>query len=461
MSNFNDYLKNTGVKIIVDRFFKGADLYNKHKISSLDFEIVNEPPQPASYYIENQLTASHKIKVLYTLDDNPDILYSTFEIPKEIDGAFIIEGAYRIATNKLSADYDCRIQMSGTGEYCINFDYNRRYDIKKNILKVKRYDPLTNTLDRGIEIPYDKIDSQIGEKKELLKLTEKQSKKFQIKLDLDYAPEYITTKLIQECLAFGDDRLKDLIIDKRIDSVSTGFMQFMFRSNNGRNYIMARGRINNYFTKYGKLQDEISAITRLAFRFFKGSQETKAGEANLQVPPGINAINLESLGSKITIPDTVAYNTTMADLIDVADTPNNQNIGKQNSLTVSAHITDDGVLFDVYDKEFKKITIQYLDYLNSKVCASEYVDYKKLEIKPNENGEVEVKYRMKRKMVKADEIDLIDLHPDYRLSTTLRRIPFLNFTDSKRLMESINTLKCWKIKILISIRQNRFNDYSK
>ena len=83
--------------------------------------------------------------------------------------------------------------------------------------------------------------------------------------------------------------------------------------------------------------------------------------------------------------------------------------------------------------------------MNSKVCASEYVDYKKLELKPDSNGEVEVKYRMKRKMVKVDEIDLIDLHPDYRLSSTTRRIPFINSTDSKILMESINTLKCWKI----------------
>lgn len=112
-------------------------------------------------------------------------------------------------------------------------------------------------------------------------------------------------------------------------------------------------------------------------------------------------------------------------------TPINNNTNLQNSLTVSTHITDDGVLFDVYDKEFKKITIQYIDYLNSKVCASEYVDYKTHTLKPNENGEVEVKYRMKRKMVKADEIDLIDLHPDYRLSSTTRRIPFINSTDSK------------------------------
>lgn len=114
-------------------------------------------------------------------------------------------------------------------------------------------------------------------------------------------------------------------------------------------------------------------------------------------------------------------------------TPINQNTNLQNSLTISTHLTDDGVLFDVYDKDFKKITIDYLDYLNSKVVASEFVDYETNTIKPSETGQIEVKHRMKRKMVDKDDYDLIDLHPDYRLSSTTRRIPFVNMTDSVRI----------------------------
>nr|DAW21987.1 MAG TPA: hypothetical protein [Bacteriophage sp.] len=34
---------------------------------------------------------------------------------------------------------------------------------------------------------------------------------------------------------------------------------------------------------------------------------------------------------------------------------------------------------------------------------------------------------MKRKMVPVEEVELIDLHPDYRLSSTTRRIPFTNY----------------------------------
>ena len=433
MSNFNQYFRNTGAKIIVDRFFNNVDAYNSEaKITNLSFSFVEEPPFPASYYIENGLTATHKIRLEYTINNDGELRYSEFEVPKEIDGAFIIEGAYRISTNKLGSDYDCRIKMSGTGDHIINFDFDRKYDIEKGVLKVKKINPDLGISDKPMEFKLDEIDNiVVGELKEVLRLTEKQTKKFMVKLDLDYKPEYISKRLIEDCLAFGDDRLRDLIVDKTIESVPSGFMQYIFRNNNGRNYFAARRRITSYWTKYGKLQDQITAISTLAFRYFKGSADSKGSD--LQVPPGVNPINLQSLSNKITIPGSVAYNSSYADLIDLADTPINNNTNLQNALTVSTHITDEDVLFDVYDPEWKVITIPYLDYLNKKVCASEYVNYETNTIMPDKDGMVECKYRMKRKMFPVGEVELIDLHPDYRLSETTRRIPFVNYTDSVRI----------------------------
>ena len=55
MSSFNEYFKSTGAKIIVTRFFDGADTYNKkYKITDIDYEILEEPPFPASYYVETR-----------------------------------------------------------------------------------------------------------------------------------------------------------------------------------------------------------------------------------------------------------------------------------------------------------------------------------------------------------------------------------------------------------------------
>ena len=440
MSNFNGYFRDKGAKELVAKYLNAPDMYSTKKISSMTSYIVEEPPQPASYYIENKLTAVWTVKVDYTIGDNPTVLSSTFEVPKEIDGTFIIEGSYRVATNKLEPDWNCRIKMSGRSEKEIQFDYSRRYDINKKVLKLK-IDENGDYLMRAVEVPYDQIDSY--SKKEVLRLSPDQGKKFAIKLDLDYTPEFINTKLINECIEYGDDKLKDLIIDKTIQSVPVGFMNYMLHGGNkGSNLTNARRAIANYYRKEGKIQEELNPISTLAFRFFKGTPEAKAGEANLQVPPGVNAINLESISQKIIIPKTVAYNASMADLIDFADTPINQNTNVQNSLTVSTHISDtDGILFDVYDKDFNKITIKYIDYLDHKVCSSEYVDYKTKTLKPNAEGQVGVKHRMRRKMVNLEEVELIDLHPDYRLSEVSRRIPFINFTDSVRISMGTSMLK--------------------
>lgn len=121
-----------------------------------------------------------------------------------------------------------------------------------------------------------------------------------------------------------------------------------------------------------------------------------------------------------------------------------QNTNLQNSLTISTHLTDEGILFDVYDKDFRKITINYMDYLNSKVVASEYVNYENNTLKPTEDGKIEVKHRMRRKFVNKDDFDLIDLHPDFRLSETTRQIPFLKRIEEIKVYKLLENLKIYQ-----------------
>ena len=292
MSNFNQYFRNTGAKLIVDRFFGSEiDAYNpKYKLTNLNWHIEEETPRPASYYIENGLTATHKVILEYTINYDDEVRFSEFEVPKEIDGAFIIEGAYRIATNTLGNDYDCRINMSGTGRYDINFDYDRIYDIRKGVLKIKRTNPELGLQERVREYTLDEIDNVTGLEREALRLTDRQIKKPEIKLDLDYKPEFITKRLIEECLAFGDDRVKDLVIDKRIESIPSGFMNYLFNGSNKRNYWGTRKKIMNYWSRYNKLQEQVNVLTMLCVRYWKGSSDASKGGSDLQISPGINAI---------------------------------------------------------------------------------------------------------------------------------------------------------------------------
>lgn len=328
MSNFNDYFRNTGASLITERFFKGVDEYHpKKKITKLTHKIEKVPDHPASYYIENGYTATFKVIIEYELNNDGKKLYTEFECPREIDGCFILEGSYRINSNILGLDPNCRIQNSGSGEKKINFDYDRRYDISQRILRIKNYNPDLGKIEGYTEIPYDEIDAALENPslKEKLKLTPIQTKKFEIKLDLDYTPEYISRQLIDDCLDYGDDRLKDLIIDKTIDSVSKSFQKFLFKDANGSNLYLTKRNIRNYFTKQGKIQEQCNVLTNLCNKFFRKGRDkedkTKSDGDNYQIPPGVNAVNLESYKSKIQVMGSVAINTTHLDLIDVGDTP--------------------------------------------------------------------------------------------------------------------------------------------
>ena len=331
MSNFNEYFRNYGCKRIVDGFFRGGatgngpwvDIWSKHKIDYLEYEILPIEDKPASYYLENDQTAAFKVKLRYTVDGGEE-KYAYFQVPREIDGAFIIEGAYRVSTNRLSGDFDCRFSLETGKEQKISFDYNRVYDVSKGVLKIRNADFLFGAPQKNYEVKLDKIPEFLNdeEKRPCLKLTERQSKKLQVKLDLNYRPEYITETLIGQCIAFGDDRVKDLIIDKKIESVPQCFMNYLFRDGNGKVMRDARTNLANYFNRNGAIKEELESLSRTFLRFWKGGKDIKN---DLQVPPGVNAINLESLRYKIQVPETVAINRSMMDIIDVADTPINNN----------------------------------------------------------------------------------------------------------------------------------------
>lgn len=437
MSNFNEYFRSTGLKRMVDEFLDGVDSYSETKVTKLDYRIREDLNYPANYYIENKLTAEFRVVVEYEQDGDGIKKEAEFAVPKEIEGAFIMDGAYRISTATLGRDFECRIYDQGSGTRGITFDFSRRFDFDSYSLIITNIDPTLGFInEKNIEIRFSEIDDIVNSndpKRELLRLTERQRKKFQIKLDLDYDPEFITQRLINDCEKLGDDRVHDYIIDKTIDTVASSFMNYLFTADKRKNFYTTKSKIRSNYSRYGRIN--LSYLTSICNKYFR------KGSAELQIPPGINPINLDSFKSKIQINPTVAYNSTMSDLIDIADTPINGNTNLQNSLTISTHVTEDGVMFDVYDKNFNVITIPYIDYLNSKVVASEYVNYETNEVVPDNSGKIEVKYRMKRKIVESNDYDLIDLHPDYRLSSTSRRIPFVNFTDSVRISMGTSMIK--------------------
>ena len=447
MSNFNQLFRDKGAEKIVRRVLYDISKFGNHEMVEWRVTVEDDfPGKNASYFTENGLTASHKVIIHYLVDKETKERISYFFVPREIDGTFIIEGSYRIVFNNLESDsYNCRIYENKT-DHKVFFSYNQQYDIEKKVLRVRsgEYNSLSKSLDRFSLIPYDKIDAAISDPKlgPLLKLTEEQTKKLAIKLDLDYEPVAITKDLIDKCVDFGDDRLKDLIVDKKIRGIYDGFLKFFSNPQNA-GYKTVRQTNQKHFREFGNLVENNSVITTYCLKHWKGSAEKKKEDTKeIQVPPGINALNLNSVGQKITIPLTSPYNVTYSDIIDIADTPfSGANTGVQNFLTSCAKVTEDGVYIGVYSLDFRRIEKKYIDYLNTKVACSDYVDYETKELKPNKDGLIQVKHRMKRKFVPVSEVELIDLEPDARLSNTCRQIPFVNYCDSVRTSMGCSMLK--------------------
>ena len=113
MSNFNEYFRNYGCKRIVDEFFRGGasgnkpwiDLWSKHKIDKMDYEILPDDGKPASYYLENDQTAAFKVKLTYTVDGGEE-KYAT-SIARNIEKARVNDRFGTIVRRN-----DCRRNMT-------------------------------------------------------------------------------------------------------------------------------------------------------------------------------------------------------------------------------------------------------------------------------------------------------------------------------------------------------------
>ena len=153
MSNFNEYFRSTGLKRMMDEFLDGIDEYSDTKITKLDYKIRDDLNFPANYYLENKLTAEFRILVEYEQDGDGIIKEAEFAVPKEIEGAFIMDGAYRLSTATLGRDFECRIYDQGSGARGITFDYNRRFDFDSYSLLISNIDPTLGFInEKNIEV---------------------------------------------------------------------------------------------------------------------------------------------------------------------------------------------------------------------------------------------------------------------------------------------------------------------
>jgi len=357
------------------------------------------------------------------LNSEGNILTDGFEqelfVPIMINNTFIFEGKQRTPTQTLDNDFICRtyegaIQINGGIR--IVYDEHNHY-----VINIYTED--------GDELSFDEpIVNKAFESEDLnilkyLKLTEYEQLKLKVKLDTDDIPELVTPELIQELIKFGPDRNKDSIIDKTIVTTEYSLISNLYRASTRR--VILRN-MRNKFYQYGNVF--LKDIQNFIDRFFK-----VANEESIDIPNATNPLSYDSLRYKITIPKYIAYNETMADLIDPVNTPENANVNRINELNVCASIIDGIMYINCYTLEGEKVTMEYVRYLNHYVLQNTDYDYDNHQIIKRDQYVLKLRYHD----IKVSDLStihnlLVEPKADEKLSITSRRVPLINMSDTVR-----------------------------
>jgi biotin carboxyl carrier protein len=183
----------------------------------------------------------------------------------------------------------------------------------------------------------------------------------------------------------------------------------------------------NKFYQYGDVF--LTDIKNTVTNYFR-----TAKAKHIEIPDNINPLVYDSLRYKIMLPKHLAYNKSFTDIIDPANTPENNNVNVINELNVCVSVEGGVMIYHCYKyPSGEKISLPYMEYLNSAVLSNECYDYENKEVLKLDS--YKYKKRLKTynvKNLKDAEIQLIEPAPDERLSLTTRRIPMINNSDSVR-----------------------------
>lgn len=398
-----------------------ASTENPCTIEFQKYVVIDSNNFDINYLMVHGLTGMFTVKCYFKITQDGVVKEVTedIEIPKMINNVFVIEGTLRVPTNTLDNDdavtiYDANIRIN---EF-INISYlEDEHEPDGYALTIQIYEDEEPTVIQGTRENFETY-------KEQLKLTHDENCKLQIKLDTDQIGDYLTYDLVMRLINLGPDRMRDNIVDKKIYSPESNLMKYLW-SRDVRKKILTNMRSKFYQYSHVFLRDIQNAINRYFY---------VASEKNIDFPSTVNPLIFDAMKYKIVIPKNVAYNNTMTDIIDVANTPINQNCNRINELNVCVEIEDDRIFIKCYTyPDQTPVKVPYLDYCTKKVLICDHWDYNSKQFKSDSQL---IKYRLRQKIrqgTTSDQFDYIEPMADDKLSITTRRIPFGNMSDSVRI----------------------------
>jgi hypothetical protein len=420
-----DYNNNICKKIVdYIKFFIQRVEYSSDENVSINIQkytVIDTNNFDINYLQTHGLTGTFTVKVYFEVTNGgvKTEFDEDIEIPKMINNVFVIEGALRVPTNTLDNDdsvtvYDANVRLNDMVNVTYIEDEHQPGGYLLTIYIYEDEEPIV----------VDGSDENFERYRKYLKLKDSERDKLKVKLDTDNIGDYLTREHVLALVELGPDKSHDNMIDKKIFSAESNLMKYLW-SRDIRKRIMQSMKSKFYQYNHIYLRDIQSAINRYFI---------VASEKNIDIPSTVNPLIFDAMKFKVVIPENVAFNHTMTDIVDVVNTPINQSVNRINELNVCTEVKDDVIYIKCYTyPEQVPVTVPYTHYCTKKVLINDYWDYDRKQFK---DGVKNLNYRLRlktREGTTADKFDYIEPKADDKLSITTRRIPLGNMSDSVRI----------------------------
>lgn len=404
---YNDYLLEN-LPYTLENIIRLVDRFStEYKIEDVKVSIEDPELTDPSEYLTTYSSYDFLVTIEYTLNTG-DVKYLSLNIPKMINNMFIIQGKYRLINRYLSDD----TEFVKVGRY-FRFYYGFSYNIETGLFDYM--DPESGEVD---QFNYDELNEAHPE---AFDLSDRAAKKLQI---ITNSPTRVTRLDKSHLLQLASTKIENTdVINKRIISIENILISSLRREK----FDLVKA-VSGAFYKYGSIS--ASPIQTLIDKvFYNQGSELHA----INYSSNVNPYSFDSANAKVLIEysgiDNIKpqeYSIGLADLLDPIVTPDNANVNRINYLNNSTSISGQSIMMKVLDKEFNEVSIEYLDYITSRVVPYRFVDY--------ENKTIQEDFKIIQNKIEKDskEYDYIQCHPDERLSILTRAIPCMNMTDSVR-----------------------------
>ena len=422
MSNYNNEILEF-IPEYINRIVDELNKTNNNGITDVDCGVTETVDTSISNYLNYNSDAYYLFTFKYKFNDQP----FTFDlkVPKEVGGVFVVGGKVCIPYNELVTDFRLKLHK---GE--LKIDGSRTVSRKNNqyLLRVKEgkevYEYNLSDPSKYSEIPTKYLELS----EELQKLAEAK---------IFYKPALIDTNMCFELFKYGEQQgnfsdITDITIRSTASYIKNrlnrDFYPFM-------NSIRYRFKGGNRWT-VGMIY--VGELNKAILKYFSTNQGKFNYFSNVT-----NPLTLQSLSTQVKVPHGNSLNASIFDVIDVVDTPINNNINKINYLNRNVKLDNGDIQIQVYDKSHQKVWLKKLDYCTNYVIISEAWDYKRWKLKDEfKDKEIPVKLGKYQTYVgDLDEADYIELDPNERTSVTTHVIPMVNKSELGRMAMGTSMVK--------------------